>query len=78
MQYSPGDLVFVRQGKGNPFELKAKIIKSLQNNSYLLQTDTGLMRKYNQCDLTLIFMTETGEHIPYVCSILLHTSKNGK
>ena len=51
VQYSPGDLVFVRQGKGNPFELKAKVIKSPQNNSYLLQTDTGLMRKYNQCDL---------------------------
>ena len=51
VQYSPGDLVFVHQGKGNPFELKAKVIKSLQNNSYLLQTDTGLMRKYNQCDL---------------------------
>ena len=51
VQYSPGDLVFVRQGKGNLFELKAKVIKSLQNNSYLLQTDTGLMRKYNQCDL---------------------------
>ena len=55
IQYSPGDLVFVRQGKGNPFELKAKVIKSLQNNSYLLQTNTGLMRKYNQCDLKCRF-----------------------
>ena len=32
VQYLSGDHVFVRQGKGNPFELKAKVIKSLQNN----------------------------------------------
>ena len=51
VQYSSGDLVFVCQGKGNLFELKAKVIKRVQNNSYLLQTDTGLMRKCNQCDL---------------------------
>ena len=51
VQYSRGDLVFVRQGKGNPFHLPATVLKYLGNHSYLLHMDNDLERKYNQCGL---------------------------
>ena len=48
MQYLPGDLVFVHQGKGNLFELKAKVIKSLHMNVYKNFNDSLAQNKNTQ------------------------------
>ena len=51
VQYCRGDLVLVRQGKGNPLHLPATVLKYLGNPSYLLRMDNDPVRKYIQCDL---------------------------
>lgn len=51
VNYSEGDMILYRKGKGQTFIHKGKIVKRLGLYTYLLADENGQHRTYNQCDL---------------------------
>ena len=51
VDYKPGDLIYYRLGAKNPFCNAGQILEKLNEKVYLILTDQGYKRKYNQSNL---------------------------
>ena len=64
LAYQPGDLVFFRKCKGNPYIGEGIILNVAGTNSFRLKTNDGLVRTYNQCDIKPRFEHDLRNDIP--------------